>query len=360
MLAATFHSHGPPDVLRIEEVPRPAPAPDEVLVEVRAAGMNHLDLWVRRGIPIETTMPHIGGADVAGVVAEVGRGVEGWEGGERVVVNPALSCGHCEFCIRGEVSLCPDFRILGEHTDGGFAEYVAVPASALHRLPDRYPFEKAAALPVSCQTAWRAVVSRAALRAGEDILVLGASGGTAIACIQVAKLAGARVFAVTSGAENVSRVRALGADFVYDRLEVDFSRELLRDTGGRGVDVVVENVGQATWKQSLHSLVNGGRLVSYGATTGPRGELNLAALFWKQIQVIGTTMASRAEFEAMLAVALRGDLDPVIDAVLPLADARAAHERLESGAQFGKIVLVPGVETPAHGPHASSGRGSVR
>jgi NADPH:quinone reductase-like Zn-dependent oxidoreductase len=258
-----------------------------------------------------------------------------------VVVNPALSCGHCEFCIRGEVSLCPEFRILGEHTDGGFAEYVAVPASSLHRLPDDYPFEKAAALPVSYQTAWRAVVSRAALRAGEDVLVLGASGGTAIACVQVAKLAGARVFAVTRGAEKVARVRALGADAVYDRAEVDFSRELLRDTAGRGVDVVIENVGQATWKQSLRSLAKGGRLVTYGATTGPVGELNLAALFWKQIRVIGTTMASRAEFEAMLTVALRGDLDPVIDSVLPLADARAAHERLESGAHFGKIILVP-------------------
>ena len=171
--------------------------------------------------------------------------------------------------------------------------------------------------------------------------MLGASGGTAIACTQVAKLAGARVFAVTHGAEKVARVRVLGADFVYDRHEVDFSGELLRDTGGRGVDVVIENVGQATWKQSLRSLVNGGRLVTYGATTGPKGELNLAALFWKQIQVIGTTMASRAEFEAMLAVALRGDLDPVIDSVLPLTDARTAHERLESGAHFGKIILVP-------------------
>jgi NADPH2:quinone reductase len=171
--------------------------------------------------------------------------------------------------------------------------------------------------------------------------VLGASGGTAIACIQVAKLAGARVFAVTSGAENVARVRALGTDLVYDRQEVDFSLELLRDTNGRGVDVVIENVGEATWKRSLRSLANGGRLVTYGATTGPRAELNLAALFWKQIQVIGTTMAARAEFEAMLTVALRGDLDPVVDSVLPLADARAAHERLESGAHFGKIILVP-------------------
>ena len=341
MRAARFHTNGSPEVVVIDEIPRPVPAAGEVLVRVKAVAMNHLDLWVRRGIPIETTMPHVGGSDIAGIVEEIGPGVAGWKGGERVVVNPGLSCGQCEFCVRGEESLCPHFRILGEHTDGGFAEFVAVPASAIHRIPDDFPFETAAALPVSYQTAWRAVVSRAAVRAGEDVLVLGASGGTAVACIQVAKLSGARVFALTHGEKNVARVRALGADVVYDRARVDFWREIHRDTGGRGVDVVIENVGQATWKQSLRSLASDGRLVTYGATSGPLGELNLSALFWKQIRIIGTTMASRAEFEAMLAVALRGELVPVIGATFPLADARAAHELLESGEHFGKIVLVP-------------------
>jgi NADPH:quinone reductase-like Zn-dependent oxidoreductase len=341
MLAARFHTHGPPDVVVIEDIPRPTPARGEVLVEVRAAAMNHLDLWVRRGIPIETTMPHVGGSDVAGVVAEVGEGVEEWKGGERVVVNPALSCGKCEFCLKGEEPLCPQFRILGEHTDGGFAEYVAVPASALHAIPDDLSFETAAALPVSYQTAWRAVTSRVATRSGEDVLVLGASGGTAIACIQVARLVGARIFAVTHGPENVHRLRALGADFVYDRDQVDFAEEIQRDTAGRGVDVVIENVGQATWKQSLRSLAHGGRLVTYGATTGPRAELNLNALFWKQISILGTTMASHAEFAAMLAAALRGDLVPVIDSSFPLTSTRAAHERLESGTHFGKILILP-------------------
>jgi NADPH:quinone reductase-like Zn-dependent oxidoreductase len=341
MRAALFHTHGSPEVVVIEDVPRPHPAAGEVLVQVKAAGLNHLDLWVRRGIPIETTMPHIGGSDVAGVVAEVAPGVVGWRGGERVVVNPVLYCGRCEFCVRGEEPLCGHFRILGEHTNGGFAEYLAVPATALHHLPDDYSFERAAALPVSYQTAWRAVVSRARVRPGEEVLVLGASGGTGLACVQVAKLAGARVFAVTHGPENAARLRALGADLVYDRSAVDFANEVARDTDGRGVDVVIDGVGEATWKQCLRSLVRGGRLVSYGATSGPRGELHLAALFWSQIQVIGTTMASRAEFAAMLAAAFRGDLEPIIDSTLPLSHARQAHERLESGTHFGKLLLIP-------------------
>ena len=341
MRAAIFHEHGGPEVVRIEERPRPVPAPDEVLVEVKASALNHLDLWVRRGLPIDTTMPHIGGSDIAGVVAEVGERAGGVEVGRRVVVNPTLSCGRCEWCVAGEVSLCGEFRIIGEHTDGGFAEYVAVPAASVHPIPDELSFEAAAALPVSYQTAWRAIVSRARVRPGEDVLVLGASGGTAIATVQVAKLAGARVFAVTSGAESVARVRELGADVVYDRGEVDFGRELFRDTGRRGVDVVVENVGEATWKSSVRALANGGRLVCYGATTGPRAEIDLRALFWKQLHIMGSTMASRREFEEMLRVVFRGDIRPVIDTVLPLDRAREAHERLEAGGQFGKVVLVP-------------------
>lgn len=339
MKAAIFSEFGDPSVVRIEDVPRPSPRAGEVLVEVRAAAMNHLDLWVRRGLPIETTMPHIGGSDIAGVVAEVGEGVSGWGGGERVVVNPSLWCGECEWCRRGEHSMCLKFRLLGEHTDGGFAQFVVVPARNLHRIPDDYPFEKAAALPVSYQTAWRAIMTRAAVRKGEDVLVLGASGGTAAACVQIAARAGARVFAVTSGAENVERVRALGAEVVYDRSEVDFSRQVYADTGKRGVDVVVENVGEATWKGSVRALAKGGRLVTFGATTGATVETDVRLVFWKQLQIIGTTMANRAEFEAMLEAAFAGELEPVIDSVLPLDRARDAHERLEAGGQFGKIVL---------------------
>jgi NADPH:quinone reductase-like Zn-dependent oxidoreductase len=341
MLAARFHEFGGPEVVRVEEVERPAPGPGEVLVEVRAAAMNHLDLWVRRGLPIETTMPHIGGSDIAGVVAELGAGVDRFRGGEPVVVNPSLWCGRCRECARGQESMCARYRILGEHTDGGFAELVAVPAANAYPIPAGMGFEQAAALPVSYQTAWRALVSRAALRPGEEVLVLGASGGTAMAAVQLAKLAGARVYAVTRGAEKVERVRALGADVVYDRDEVEFSREVFRDTGRRGVDVVVENVGEATWQGSLRSLARGGRLVTYGATAGHRGETDIRLLFWKQLQIIGTTMASRAEFEEMLRAVEQAGIVPVVDRVMPLAEARAAHERLEAGDQFGKLVLVP-------------------
>lgn len=341
MRAAIFHENGGPEVLRIEEVARPVPGPGEALVRVRAAAMNHLDLWVRRGLPIETTMPHVGGSDLAGEIAEVGPGVDPARIGERVVANPSLWCGQCRECHLGEESLCPRFRILGEHTDGGFAEYVAVQADHLYPLPGGFSYENAAALPISYMTAWRALVGRARLRAGEDVLVLGASGGTAIAAVQIALLAGARVHAVTRGAENVERVKALGAHVVYDRAEEDFSKAVHRDTGGRGVDVVVENVGEATWKGSLRALAPGGRLVTFGATTGPKAETDLRVLFWRQLQLIGTTMASRAEFEAMLRVVFRGDITPVIDTVLPLDRVREAHERLEAGGQFGKIVLLP-------------------
>jgi NADPH:quinone reductase-like Zn-dependent oxidoreductase len=341
MRAARFHTHGGPEILRIEDVPTPVPGPGEVLLRVRAAALNHLDLWVRRGLPIETTMPHVGGSDVAGVVEAVGEGVDAGRVGERVVVNPSLACGRCRECARGEESMCARYRILGEHTDGGFAEFVAVEADRAYRLPENLAFEDAAALPISYMTAWRALVGQAGLKPGEDVLVIGASGGTALAAVQIARLTGARVFAVTKGAEKVRRLRELGADVVYDRGEEDWAAALQRDTAKRGVDVVVENVGAATWAGSLRSLARGGRLVTYGATTGAKVEIDLRAVFWKQVRFIGTTMASRAEFEAMLRVAFAGRLRPVIDRVLPLDAIREAHERLEAGEHLGKIVIVP-------------------
>jgi NADPH:quinone reductase-like Zn-dependent oxidoreductase len=341
MHASIFHQFGPPDVLRYEEVPTPEPAPDEVLIEVRAAAVNHLDLWVRRGLPIETTMPHIGGSDFAGVVVKTGAVAGDLEIGTRVIVNPTLSCGRCRDCRRGEVSLCSRFRLLGEHTNGGFAEFAVAPASGVYPLSESISFETAACLPVSYQTAWRAIVNRAAVRPGEEVLVLGASGGTAIAAIQIALLAGARVHAVTSGPVKAERLRELGVEFVYDRHEVDFSRAVFQQTNRRGVDVVIENVGSATWAGSVRALAPGGRLVTFGATSGHDVQLDLRRLFWRQLQLIGSTMAARHEFEAMLAAASAGLIEPVIDSIMPLAEARAAHERLEAGAQFGKIVLVP-------------------
>jgi NADPH:quinone reductase-like Zn-dependent oxidoreductase len=286
-------------------------------------------------------MPHIGGSDVAGIIAEAGEGVDAARVGERVVINPNLYDGTCEWCLKGEQPMCVSYRILGEHTNGGFAEYVTATAAHAYRLPDGYAFEDAAALPIAYMTAWRALHTRARLQPGEDVFVVGASGGTALAAVQVAVLIGARVFALTSGAENVRRLRELGAAFVYDRTEGDWAKALHADTGRRGVDVVVESVGQATWKGSVRALAPGGRLVTFGATTGPKVEIDIRALFWRQTDIMGTTMASNAEFEQMLAAAFSGRLRPVIDSVMPLDQARQAHERLEAGGQFGKIVLVP-------------------
>lgn len=342
MKAAYFERHGDPDVLQVGELPDPRPGPGEVLVEVAAVALNHLDLWTRRGLPgLELEMPHVGGSDIAGRVVERGAGVEGWEEGTRVVVNPSLWCGECEWCARGEHSLCRAFRILGEHVPGGCAERVVVPARNLLAVPDGVELETAAAAPLVYQTAWRALVTRARLRPGETLLVTGASGGVSTAAIQIGVLAGARVFAVTSGPENVRRVRELGAAVAIDRLEEEFSRRAWRESGKRGVDVVIDGVGEAMWEGAVRALAPGGRLVSYGATTGAEGRLDIRRLFWKQVQVIGSTMAGRGDFEAVMRQVFAGRLVPVVDEVLPLDRIREAHERLEAGGVFGKLVLVP-------------------
>ena len=340
MKAALFHEFGGPAVLRLEEVSAPVLQAGEVLVRVHAAALNHLDLWVRRGLPIETTMPHIGGSDVAGVVEAKGAGVRGVKVGARVIVNPSLSCGECEWCRAGEESLCLHYKILGEHTQGGFAEFVAVPAANLFPIPKDVAFEQAAAAPLVFLTAWRGLMTRGRLKAGQTVLITGASGGVATAAVQIAKHAGAYVYAVTA-TEHVEAVRNLGADVVYDRTQVDFAKQLWADTNKRGVDVILDSVGEATWQQTLRSIARGGRLVVYGATTGPKAELDLRALFWKQAEILGTTMSNRSEFEEVMRLVFAGELKPVIDKVFKLDEIRAAHERMEKGEQFGKIVIVP-------------------
>jgi NADPH:quinone reductase-like Zn-dependent oxidoreductase len=336
MKAAVFDEFGGPEVLRIAQIPIPKPGPGEVLVRVRASAMNHLDLWLRRGLPIETTMPHIGGSDIAGEIVQG----EGERFKRRVVVNPSVSCGKCEWCLKGEAPLCVDYKILGEHLNGGFAEYVVVPASNVLEIPDSMSFEEAAAAPLVYLTAWRGLITRGRLKAGETVLITGASGGVATAAIQIAKHAGAKVFAVTR-TEHMDRVRALGADVVYDRTAAAFSKELWTDTGKRGVDVVFDSTGEALWAQNVRSLARGGRLVVYGATAGPMAELDLRVVFWKQIEVIGTTMANATEFGDVMKHVFSGALKPVIDSVMPLEQIREAHERLERGDAFGKIVIVP-------------------
>lgn len=342
MRAAFFRVHGGPDVLEIGEAPEPVAAQGTVIVGVRAVAINHLDLWVRRGIPgLDLDLPHIGGSDIAGVVEQVGPGVEGWSPGDRVAVNPGLWCGACSFCLAGEESLCRSYRIIGEHVAGGTAERARVPAVNLYRLPDSLPFEEAAAAPLVYQTAWRAVHGRARLSAGETLLVTGGSGGVSTAAIQIGRYLGARVIALTSGSGNRERCAELGADEVIDRLSSNFVSEVKEITGGAGVEVIVDSVGEALWSDCMRCLGTNGRLVTYGATTGASASLNIRHVFWKQLQVIGTTMASRSEFEHVMGLVADGTLRPVVDSVLPLEQIRKAHEALESGAVFGKLVLVP-------------------
>lgn len=304
--------------------------------------MNHLDLWVRRGLPIETTMPHIGGSDVVGRVDALGKDVAGWTEGDRVVINPSLWCGRCEWCRQGEESLCERFRILGEHTQGGFAEYVTVPARNLHPLPEDFDSATAAAAPLVYLTAWRGLVTRGRLREGDTVLITSASGGVGTAAVQIARHIGAKVFAVTS-APWVDRVRALGADSVYDRSDpgVDYGREVWTATEKRGVDVVFDSVGEATFKRNVRTLARTGRMVVYGATTGPRGEIDIRLLFWRQLEILGTTMANQKEFREVMALILDGALQPVVDRVYSLDRATEAHRRLEAGEAFGSIVLTP-------------------
>lgn len=365
MKAAVFDEFGDPDVLQIRQVPRPVPrsragagagagggagggagagAGAEVLVRVGASALNHLDLWLRRGLPIETTMPHIGGSDIAGTIVP-GASAGAWAGngagvGVRVVVDPSVSCGTCEWCLAGEEPLCVDYKILGEHLNGGFAEYVVVPAANVLEIPDSMSFEEAAAAPLVYLTAWRGLISRGRLKSGQSVLITGASGGVATAAIQIAKMIGARVYAVTRG-EHVERVSALGADVVYDREAGAFAKQLWADTGKRGVDVVFDSTGEALWAQNVRSLARGGRLVVYGATAGPAAQIDLRVVFWKQIEIVGTTMANRQEFGEVMKQVFSGALKPVIDSVMPLEQIREAHERLERGDAFGKIVIVP-------------------
>ena len=341
MRAAVFSEFGGPEVVTVRKVPIPQPGPSEVRIKVEAASMNHLDLWVRRGLPIEITMPHIGGSDVAGVVDACGPGVEGVPVGSRVVVDPSLDYAWYENQSRGPSFEDPRFRILGEHTQGGFAEYTVVPAANLVEIPEGFPFTTAAAAGLVSVTAWRGLMTRAGLRAGESVLITGASGGVGTVAVQIAKLAGAQVYAVTSGSKNVKRVKELGADVVYDRTKEDFARAIWRDTDKRGVDVALDAVGEAAWQQCLKALAIRGRLVSYGATTGARGITEIRVLFWKQLDIMGTTMGTPEEFRKVMSLVYSGAVAPVVHEVVPLAEVRRAHEMLEGGEVFGKLVIKP-------------------
>lgn len=341
MRAAVFSEFGGPDVVHLEEMETPEPGYGEVRLAVKATAMNHLDLWIRRGLPLKITMPHIGGSDIAGIVDAVGPGVQGVEVGTRVVVNPSRAYGWYDGTHPGPSLPFPEFQIIGEHTQGGFAEFCVAPAENLVEVPDRFPLEGAAAASLVGVTAWRGLMTRGNLRAGERVLITGGSGGVSTMAIQIARLAGARVFAITRGSENVERVRALGAHVVYDREEGDWGKRIFQDTGKAGVDLVFDSVGEAIWPKCLKALKVGGRLVTYGATTGAKGETEIRLVFWKQLSVLGSTMGNPREYRTVMDRVFQGELKPVVHATLPLDEARKAHEILEAGEAFGKVVLVP-------------------
>ncbi|HEX7614443.1 MAG TPA: zinc-binding dehydrogenase [Thermoanaerobaculia bacterium] len=341
MKAVFFAAHGGNEVLTVGERPDPAPGPGEVLVRVEAAALNRLDLFVRDGIPgVPVAFPHVPGADGAGVVEALGAGVTGPAPGTRVVLQPGLSCGTCEFCLAGERSLCVRYRILGEHVPGTFAEKIAVPRANVYPAPARLSPEKAAAFPLAGLTAWRMLVTRAALRPGETVLIHGVGGGVSTFAIQIAKLCGAsRVIVTSSSAAKRARAMELGADEAIDYTATDVGKAVRDMTGKRGVDVVVDSVGAATWRHSLAAAAKKGRIVTCGATSGPAPAENINVIFWKQLSILGSTMGTDAEFTAMLAAVEAGRLEPVVDTIFALGDVWKAYERMASGEGFGKIVL---------------------
>ncbi|HET8576595.1 MAG TPA: zinc-binding dehydrogenase [Methylomirabilota bacterium] len=342
MKALAFHEHGGLDKLKYQDVPEPKIGDTDVLVKVRACALNHLDLFVREGLPgVKLSLPFWSGCDIAGDVAQVGAAVQGVSVGERVAVNPNLSCGQCEYCVKGETPLCLSYGILGEHTHGGLAEYVKVDGRRVLPLPDAVTYEDAAAFILVNMTAWRMLVTQARLRAGEDLLIIGVGGGVSSTAVQIGKLCGARVWVTSSSDDKLARAKALGADECINYAREDWAGVVWEKTGKRGVDVVLENVGAATWKESIRSLAHGGRLVTCGATSGPIGETDIRVIFWKQVSIIGSTMATDAEFAQVMGQLFRGRLKPIVDSVTPLADGVAAQRRLAEGKQFGKIVLVP-------------------
>jgi NADPH:quinone reductase-like Zn-dependent oxidoreductase len=340
MKALAFTAFGGPETLALRDVPDPKVGADDVLVRVKACALNHLDLFVREGIPaLKTPLPFWTGCDIAGEIAEVGANVTGVTVGDRVAVNPNLTCGRCEFCIRGEDSLCVRYGILGEHVPGGMAELVRVHGANVLPLPAHVSYEDAASFILVNMTAWRMVVTQGQLRPGQDVLILGVGGGVSSTAVQIAKLGGARVIVTSSSDEKLARARALGADVGINYTKEDWAKVVFEKTGRRGVDLVIENVGAATWKQSIRSVKKGGRLVTCGATTGPIGETDLRIVFWNQISIIGSTMGTRKDFNDVMGLLFAGRLSPLVDEVVPLADGAAAQQRLAEGKQFGKIVL---------------------
>ncbi|MFQ5692155.1 MAG: zinc-binding dehydrogenase [Nitrospinota bacterium] len=342
MKAVVFHEHGGPEVLRLEEVETPKPGPGEVLVAVRACALNRLDLWTRGGIPgRKIDLPRILGSDVAGEVAEVGAGVGHVKAGDRVAVHAVLSCGECAHCQSGAENLCSRFGILGAAADGGYAEYVKVSGRNVLPIPGGLPFDDASTAPIVFVTAWRMLVVKGGLRAGEEVLVLAAGSGVGTASIQIAKLCGCRVFAAAGRDETLVKARGVGADEVINYTSASLDEALLDLTGGRGVDMVVETVGKDTLAKSLASLKKGGRIVICGTTSGPQVELDYRALYFANKSIVGSTLGTREDHRTGLGLLAAGRLRATLDRTFPLEQAGEAQRVLMNRAQFGKLILHP-------------------
>ena len=342
MKAAIFEQHGGPEVLKYADVADPQIRAHEVLIEVKACALNHLDIFVRNGLPgIEIPLPHILGNDVAGVVKEVGELVSWVKAGEEVMVQPGVSCGHCEACLSGRDNLCREYDILGYRRNGGYAELVTVPGVNVIPKPANLDWEEAAALPLVTVTAWHMLVTRAAIQPGEDVLVHAAGSGVGSIAIQIAKLRGARVITTASSDDKLAKARELGADETINYTGDDWPKEVKRLTERRGVDVVVEHTGSATWPGSISSLKNNGRLVTCGATSGYDARTDLRQVFYRHLTILGSFMGSKAELLEAMKFVKAGKIRAVVDRVLPLSEARQAHELMENRAQFGKLVLRP-------------------
>jgi len=342
MKAAIFNQHGGPEVLEFTEVPEPRPRDNEVLIRVKACALNHLDIFVRNGLPgIEIPLPHILGNDITGVVEQVGDLVTWVKVGDEVMVQPGVSCGHCEACLSGQDNLCREYDIIGYRRNGGYAELVAVPGVNVFSRPANLSWEEAAALPLVTVTAWHMLVGRANVQPGEDVLVHAAGSGVGSVAIQIAKLRGARVITTASSDEKLAKARELGADETINYTNADWPKEVKRLTDRRGVDVVFEHTGSETWPGSIASLKNNGRLVTCGATSGFDARTDLRQVFYRHLTILGSFMGSKSELLEAMKFVKAGKIRGVVDRALPLSEARQAHELIESRGQFGKVVLVP-------------------
>ena len=342
MNAVRIHEHGGPEALIYEEVPDPQASDGQVLISIEACALNHLDIWVRNGLPrVKTELPRIPGSDIAGIVEAVGEEVNGVSEGDRVLLYPALSCGHCEACLAGIETQCREYSVLGYRVDGGYAEYVTIPVKNVIPIPGDLSFEEAASIPLVFVTAWHMLVGLAKVEPGEVVLVHAVGSGVGSAAVQIAKLRGARVIGTAGSTEKLQKGKELGADEGINYSEQDVVEEVKRLTERKGVDVVIEHVGPATWEGSVKSLARGGRLVTCGATTGPTVELDLRYVFSRQLAIYGSYMGTRAELMELLPFFEDGKLRPVVDRSYPLAEAQEAHKLVESRGHFGKIVLKP-------------------